>query len=167
MSKYSNIVFIASLFGVALACATFYMLIHSTYANLQRASDATLLSQRTSGMSSHMRILNTQLASSENERKELEFLLVNNGEIVPLLQEIEKLGRSAKLLATVGSISSSEERISVTVKVSGNFYNTKHFLSLLENMPKAVFVESVRVVKERKGTVWDMEVVLVALKTEI
>lgn len=166
MKNHTNIIFISSLVVATLASSFFFWLLSGIATNMDEARNIKLELEEARKKNNYARVLSSLLDNTKGEQKRLDTLFVDGEEVVNLLQEIERLGTYAGVAVGVASIRDDGNQILVTTSYSGSYARLRHFVALAENIPYAVFINSVRFTKQKKATQWGGSLEFVILKAD-
>ncbi len=100
----------------------------------------------------HLRSLKNVLLDTESERAKLNELFLADNNIVQFIERIERLGLLTGVSLDTRSVGIQKaggdgdvyEWLKISVSVRGSWSELYHFLSLIENLPVAVFLDKAR-----------------------
>lgn len=167
MKNYTNTIFVLSLVCALVAGTSFFWLLFETRGNIQKSTEALQEAHEGNSKKNHMHVLTSLLNNSETEREKFVELFIDDNKVVDFLQEIEQFGTHTGTVVEVGSIRGEDDRILVTVSLVGSFAQLRNFIELSSNIPRATFIKSARLTKQKKATLWEGDVELVVLKSDI
>ncbi len=165
MRNYTNIIFIASIICTLAIGSLYIWLLLNVNDNLQRVNSITIEVAESETKNNHAYVLKSLLDRTENNRNKLQALFVEPLEVADLLQTLESLSKSIGTSVEVKSIRDNGDSVSITTSVVGTFAQLIHFIRLTSTMPRAVFIESLHLNKQKGSKLWNGRVELIILKT--
>ncbi len=165
MRNYTNIIFIASIICTLAIGSLYIWLLLNVNDNLQRVNSITIEVAESETKNNHAYVLKSLLDRTENNRNKLQALFVEPLEVADLLQTLESLSKNIGTSVEVKSIRDNGDSVSITTSVVGTFAQLIHFTRLTSTMPRAVFIESLHLNKQKGSKLWNGRVELIILKT--
>ncbi len=165
MKNYTNIIFILSITCTFVTGSLYIWLLFNVNENLQKIDNIISEIEEADVKNNYVYVLNSLLDRTKNKRSELQALFVEPLEVADLLENLEELGKYIGTSVEVRSIRDNGDSVSITASVTGNFPQVMHFMRLASTMPRAVFIESLSLNKQKGGKLWDGSVELIILKT--
>lgn len=162
--KFKKGPFLLALF-LLLGVATLFAFTHSRISENKRAADAySLRSQEEVQNQEETRALEKLIRNVENERLELESHFVSASNVVPFLNELEKIALSAGARAELSEVevAGDSSGLLVQIKAEGSFEGVYKYLLLLENAPYELEIISVRLSAEGESWVGNFRVKLLS-----
>ncbi len=99
------------------------------------------------------RMMETQLESLFNSTKEerafISDLFINKEEIVPFIEEIEKIDDYSNVELNISSIDSDDLYFKAHIEAEGTWHDIMHTLILIENMPYSVSINNIKLEGEK------------------
>lgn len=121
-----------------------------------------------------MNNLNSTIRNIQNRKEKLHEFFVDSERIVNFLETIEKMGTDSGADVTVRSISEGEtsaqtvNELKLDLAVDGTWSHVYHFISLLENLPLKITVDTISLGKRnsQEGTQWSGSIAVRVLQIE-
>lgn len=95
--------------------------------------------------------------SAEEELAALEDIIVSSSELVSLIEEVEQIGRESGLTMDIVSVDEVKvvegepQKVRITFDARGSWTQTFSALSIVENIPRKIMIEEVKLNKEDVG----------------
>lgn len=129
----------------ALSCGVFVFLYHSINNNRKVFHDAMAAWQREEDRLAEIRLIDRSINEVETEKALFEAHFASKLDVVPFLDNLEKLAKSVGASAEVASVDTKDgaSGLIVALRTSGSFESLYKLIMLLENAPYELRIESI------------------------
>ena len=160
----TNTIFATSLVVTTMSVLMFVWILFEINSNANDIKRTVAELAEIDKKNNHARAMGNLLDNTKTEREKLDKLFVDEEDIVNLLQEIERLGSYAGTGVSITSIQDTKDKMLITTSFSGSYAQLRYFVDFAENIPYAVFINSLRFTKQKRGDLWQASLELVVLK---
>ncbi|KKW14411.1 MAG: hypothetical protein UY54_C0019G0016 [Parcubacteria group bacterium GW2011_GWA2_50_10b] len=137
--------------------------------NIRAQNEETSRLLNTADQAANQKVLSQSIRSFQNQAKNdialLDNLILTEGRLVPVIEDIEQAGRSLGLQTKIISVDQPDNKgaevsrqIKLVVETSGSWSGNYSFLKALESLPTRVVIDEARLSKE--GSSWQSRITL-------
>ena len=153
MKNFSKNSLVVSIIFCAICSFAFFFLYKEIKNNNNLVQDAQTKWQEEESKREDIKSLDQSIKTIEPEREELETHFAQGSDVVPFLNSLEALGSSSGCKAKISSVDLSGDNTGLIVQLSatGSFVQIYKFITLLENSPYQLEIDSASIQNSVSG----------------